>query len=222
MADLPHGDHVSEPMPVDRGRVVQSHSGLITVSADFHVADGRVPIMGRDLQKLLSVTVSCGSTKSWAEDQVLFSDQVLPAIKRFIHKVSLMSVAVPVSARMRMLLYAVRQEFSDHFLQLQSQGVIERVASESSPWLSPIPAVKEQEDRRLRACLDLTEINKAIIDNGPPLLDMQARNLSPADDWGGGRRLLEVDSFHATLIGVILKIEIIEEGHAPSAPPPPW
>ena len=143
-----------------------------TVSADFYVADGRVPIMGRDLQKLLSVTVSCGSIIS-LEDQVLFSDQVLPAITGFVHKVRLTPGAVPVSARLRTLPYAVRQEVSDHLLQLEAQGVIERVPSGSSPWLSPIVAVKKRDGRGLRVCLDLTEINKAIIANGHPLPDMQ-------------------------------------------------
>ena len=114
------------------------------VSADFYVADGRVSIMGRDLQKLLSVTVSCGSTISLVEDQVLFNDQVLPATKGFVQKVRLLPEAVPVTTRLRTLPYAVRQEVSDHLMQLESQGVIERVSCGSSPWLSPIVAVKKR------------------------------------------------------------------------------
>ena len=138
-----------------------------TVSADFYVADGRVPIMGRDLQRLLSVTVSCGSTVCQMEDQVL------PTIKGFVHRVRLKPGAVPVSARLRTLPYAVRQEVSDHLLQLESQGVIERVPCGSSPWLSPIVVVKKRGGQGLRVCLDLTEVNKVTIANGHPLPDMQ-------------------------------------------------
>ena len=138
-----------------------------TVATDFYVADGRTPIMGRDLQRLLSVTVRCGNMVCHMQDQVL------PTIKGFVHKVRLRPGAIRGSTRLRTLPYAVRQEVSDHLLQLESQGVIERVPCGSSPWLSPIVAVKKRGGQGLRVCLDLTEINKVIVANGHPLPDMQ-------------------------------------------------
>ncbi|KAF0298731.1 hypothetical protein FJT64_003860 [Amphibalanus amphitrite] len=53
----------------------------LSVPAELYVAVGDVPIMGRDLQHQLGVTVSRGSVVCQVKQ-----DQVLPAIKGFVHK----------------------------------------------------------------------------------------------------------------------------------------
>ena len=143
-------------------------SDQMTVPAEFYVAVGNVPIMGRDLQQQLGVTVTGGSVVCHVQQ-----DQVLPAIKGFIHKVRMVPDAVPSPARLRNLPYAVRQEVSDHLESLEAQGVIEKVPCGSSPWLSPIVTVRKRGGGGLRVCLDLTSVNKVIVANGYPIPDMQ-------------------------------------------------
>ena len=140
----------------------------MTVPAEFYVAVGNVPIMGRDLQQQLGVTVSGGSVVCQVQQE-----QALPAIKGFVHKVRMVSGAVPSPARLRSLPYAVRQEVSDHLESLEAQGIIEKVPCGSSPWLSPIVAVRKRGGQGLRVCLDLTSVNKSIVANGYPIPDMQ-------------------------------------------------
>ncbi|KAF0286766.1 hypothetical protein FJT64_014704 [Amphibalanus amphitrite] len=77
----------------------------LSVPAELYVAVGDVPIMGRDLQHQLGVTVSRGSVVCQVKQ-----DQVLPAIKGFVHKVRLIPGAVPSTPHLRTLPYAVRQE----------------------------------------------------------------------------------------------------------------
>ena len=132
------------------------------------MAVGSVPIMGRDLQQHLGVTASWGSVVCQVQQ-----DQELPAIKGFVHKVRMVPGAVPSPARLRSLPYAVRQEVSDHLKSLEAQGVIEKVPSGSSPWLSPIVAVRKRGGQGLRICLDLTAVNQVIVANGHPIPEMQ-------------------------------------------------
>ena len=143
-------------------------SSKMTVPAELYVAVGNVPIMGRDLQQQLGVTVSGGSVVCQVQQ-----DQTLPAIKGFVHKVRMVPGAVPSPARLRTLPYAVRQEVSDHLESLERQGIIEKVPCGSSPWLSPIVAVRKRGGQGLRVCLDLTAVNKSIVANGYPIPDMQ-------------------------------------------------
>ncbi|XP_043213930.1 uncharacterized protein K02A2.6-like [Amphibalanus amphitrite] len=140
----------------------------LSVPAELYVAVGDVPIMGRDLQHQLGVTVSRGSVVCQVKQ-----DQVLPAIKGFVHKVRLIPGAVPSTPHLRTLPYAVRQEVSDHLESLEAQGVIEKVPCGSSPWLSPIVVVRKRGGEGLRICLDLTAVNKAIVANGYPIPPMQ-------------------------------------------------
>ena len=138
----------------------------LAVPAELYVAEGNIPIMGRDLQRQLAVTVSHGSVVCHLQDQEL------PAIRGFVHKVRLQPGATPAPARLRSLPYAVREEVSNHLRQLEAQGVIERVSCGSSPYLSPIVTVRKR-GGQLRICLDLTEINKVIVANGYPIPEMQ-------------------------------------------------
>ena len=48
-----------------------------------------------------------------------------------------------------------------------------------------------------------------------------ARAAPRRDDWGGGRGSFEVDSFHATSIGIMLKAEKFAGDRSPVPPVPP-
>ena len=137
------------------------------VEAEFYVADAEIPLLGRDLQRKLGVTVKNGT-------DVCLVQQVtpLPAISGFVHKVRLRPDAEPAKKKLRSLPYAVREDVTNHLRELEAQGVIEKVERHTSPWLSPIVAVRKR-NGKLRVCLDLSEVNKAVIANGHPIPDMQ-------------------------------------------------
>ena len=130
-------------------------SGQVAVPGEFYVAMDNMPIMGRDLQQQLGVTVSRGNVVCQVQQ-----DQELPAIKGFVNTVRMVPGAVPSPVRLRSLPYAVRQ-VSDHLKSLEAQGVIEKVPFGSSPWLSPIVAVRKRGGHGLRVCIDLTAVNKS-------------------------------------------------------------
>ncbi|KAF0286664.1 hypothetical protein FJT64_014861 [Amphibalanus amphitrite] len=77
----------------------------LSVPAELYVAVGDVPIMGRDLQHQLGVTVSHGSVVCQVKQ-----DQVLPAIKGFVHKVRLIPGAVPSTPHLRTLPHGVAED----------------------------------------------------------------------------------------------------------------
>ena len=145
---------------------VTASSGRET-EGEFFVADAEIPLLGRDLQRALGVTVRNGT-------DVCLVQQVtqLPAISGFVHKVKLRSDVEPAKKKLRSLPYAVREDVSKHLLELEGQGVIEKADLHTSPWLSPIVVVRKR-NGKLRVCLDLSEVNKAVIANGHPIPDMQ-------------------------------------------------
>ncbi|XP_043200184.1 uncharacterized protein LOC122369471 [Amphibalanus amphitrite] len=138
---------------------VTSSSGQ-TAQADVYVAEAGMALLGRDLQRMLHITVKNGTT-------VCLVDHVkpLPAISGFVHKVQLKPDVTPTRGKPRTLPYSVRDEVTQHLLELEAQGIIERVETHSSPWLSPVVAVRKKTGK-LRVCLDLTECNRAVVAKG--------------------------------------------------------
>ena len=151
------------------GKMAVTVSGAETqgVQADVYVAVGQVPLMGRDLQQKLEVTVRNGNVVCQ------LNSRVLPAIRGYVHKVRLKPDAVPVQMPLRTMPYALREEVSKHLQDLEQQGIIEKVERSASPWLSPIVAIRKRGGKGLRICLDLSEVNKAVVANGHPIPDMQ-------------------------------------------------
>ena len=145
---------------------VTSLSGQ-TAQADVYVAEASMALLGRDLQRMLHIAVKNGTT-------VCLVDHVkpLPAISGFVHKVQLKPDVTPSRSKPRTLPYSVRGEVTQHLLELEAQGIIERVETHASPWLSPVVAVRKKTGK-LRVCLDLTECNRAVVANGHPIPDMQ-------------------------------------------------
>ena len=128
---------------------------------------GTVPLLGRDLQQELQMTVKNGSVVCAVSN---LSPAVLPPIKGFVHRVNTRSDVTPIQQKMRPLPLAVREEVKAHLQELEEKGVIERV--DSSPWVSPM-VVTRRRSGDIRLCLDLKEVNKGIIPSKHPLPDME-------------------------------------------------
>ena len=87
------------------------------VEAEFYVAEAEIPLLGRDLQRKLGITLKNGS-------DVCLVQQVtpLPAISGFVHKLRLRADAEPVKQKLRSLPYAVRGDVTEHLLELEAQA----------------------------------------------------------------------------------------------------
>ena len=174
-------------------------SGVITTTVEtedgrscegcLYVVDGGTPLLGRDLQRSLLISVRHGSAvceidhapdtatddRSVDDANVLPSiaretSRVLPPIKGFVHRVQLRAGAVPVQQKLRPLPFAIREEVKQHLQDLEKQQIIERV--DGSPWISPI-VVSRRRSGQIRLCVDLRVVNKAVCTSGYPLPDMQ-------------------------------------------------
>lgn len=98
----------------------------------------------------------------------LFAPGVGKAIN-FIHRVKQRQDVDPVMQKLRRLPFAVRGKVTKELLRLEKADIIERI--DSSEWVSPIVVVgKKSGDVRL--CVDLREVNKAIVVDKYPLPDI--------------------------------------------------
>ena len=143
----------------------------VTVPVLLYVVEGAVALLGRDLQKLLQVTVVHGSTVCAVDDRPDDPEGVcLPCIKGVVHKPQLKEGAVPVQQKLRSLPFALREEVDAHLKELENQGVVERI--DSSAWISPI-VVSRKRNGKVRLCVDLRKVNEAIETSGYPIPDME-------------------------------------------------
>ena len=140
---------------------VTSDSGKSVEGTLFVVGFHSVPLLGRDLQQLLSVTVKEGNVVCAVE-----GEDVLPPLQGFVHRVKVNEGVTPVRQKLRPLPLAVRDEVKAHLAKLEKQDVIERV--DSSPWVSPM-VVTRRRGGGIHLCLDLKEVNKCVIPSKHPL-----------------------------------------------------
>ena len=123
---------------------VQAENGNSSNVA-LYVVDAGVPLLGRDLQERLKLSVIHGLTVCAVQEM----PEELPSITGFIHKVRLKTDVTPVQQRLRPLPYAVREEVREHLQTLQEAGIIEPV--DSAQWISPI-VVSRRRNGKLRLC----------------------------------------------------------------------
>ena len=143
----------------------------LSVQASLYVVEGAVALLGRDLQKLLQITVVHGSTVCAVADQPEDLEGTgLPCIKGFVHRPQLKEGAVAVQQKLRPLPLALREEVDAHLKDLEGQRIIERV--DSSAWISPI-VVSRKRNGKIRLCVDLRKVNGAIETSGYPIPDME-------------------------------------------------
>ena len=180
--------YLQEPIPV---------SGVFETSVRFGdtVAQGRIyivergePILGRDLISALQLIMQDNMVKrirpaandtnhSSSSDAdtmtaaypLLFQDRIGTA-KGFVHQVRTKPDVNPVQQKLRRLPFAVRDKVSQELKRLEAADIIEKI--DSSEWVSPmVVAYKRSGDVRL--CVDLREVNKAILIDKYPLPHIQ-------------------------------------------------
>ncbi|XP_049267375.1 uncharacterized protein K02A2.6-like [Rhipicephalus sanguineus] len=93
-------------------------------------------------------------------------DGELGLVRDYVHRVKRRPDIVPVSAKLRRLPLALRQQVASELRRLEDNDVIERVSA--SEWVSPLVVVRKK-DGDIRLCVDLREPNKAIVVDGFPL-----------------------------------------------------
>nr|XP_054749679.1 uncharacterized protein LOC129255340 [Lytechinus pictus] len=80
----------------------------------------------------------------------------------FKHRVTVKANHPPVQQRLRRLPLSVKDQVSQELKRLDKEGVIEKI--DSSEWISPI-VIAAKKSRSIRLCVDLREVNKAIVDS---------------------------------------------------------
>lgn len=145
----------------------------------FFVVPRGTTLLGLDAIQGLSIhieggTLSCYETScapsilpnSLAREFTELFSTELGLAKGFIHKVKVRQDFPPVTAKLRRLPLAVRDAVTDELRRLEKEDIIERV--EASEWVSPIVVIPKK-DGKIRLCVDLREVNKAIIPDVFPL-----------------------------------------------------
>ena len=160
-------------------------------TAVFNVVKSGVSLIGKNLIKKLNLTIHggtlsvdkvsskpsmnpgttntdhCDVTKQYPQ---LFSSD-FGHIKGFKHRIKLKSDVKPVQSKLRKLPLAVRSSVSKELRRLQEADIIEQV-DEASEWISPTVVVAKQSGD-IRLCVDLRNVNTAIIVDTYPLPDIE-------------------------------------------------
>jgi len=148
------------------GRSTRGHSFVVGVGEN---------IVGLDILKKLDMTIYAGKSQCRVhnderesllriEDKCLFEG--IGYAKQFTHRIKTRQGAVPKQQKLRRLPLTVRDKVKFQLVDLERQGIIERI--ESSEWVSPI-VVATRKSGDIRVCVDLREVNKAIITDSFPL-----------------------------------------------------
>ena len=112
--------------------VVQAPNGNLS-PASLYVVDAGMPLLGRDLQEQLKLSVVHGMSVCAVQER---APEELPSLSGFIHRVQLKPDVTPVQQKLRPLPFALREEVKAHLQKLQEAGIIEPV--DASPWVSPV------------------------------------------------------------------------------------
>ncbi|XP_043191558.1 uncharacterized protein K02A2.6-like [Amphibalanus amphitrite] len=94
------------------------------------------------------------------------TEQELPTIVGYQHRIVLRPDASPTVYRLRRLPLSVRDEVSKELQRLLRTGIIERI--DASPWVSPL-VVSRKPDGKIRLCVDLRGPNAQIVPEVHPL-----------------------------------------------------
>ena len=144
----------------------------------IHVVKQGISLIGMDLIHSLGLKIDCESLQVNSTEssyiklpshikqfEDLFSPEPGCAVG-FTHKVQVKDNAIPVQAKLRRLPFSIRKTVSEELVKLEKNKIIERV--DSSEWVSPM-VVAWKKSGKIRLCIDLREVNKAIIPDRFPL-----------------------------------------------------
>ncbi|XP_038063014.1 uncharacterized protein K02A2.6-like [Patiria miniata] len=168
------------------------------VPAHIFVVQSGIAIMGLDLIRRLDITITGGKvmlvngndskppsstppapTATTPSDQTsmdmrkqypeLFNGKVGLA-KNYVHKVKVRPSVPPMQQKLRKLPFSVRDEVANELKRLEDADIIERI--DASEWVSPL-VVAYKKSGKVRLCVDLREVNKAVIVDKYPLPNIQ-------------------------------------------------
>ncbi|KAF0301898.1 hypothetical protein FJT64_025948 [Amphibalanus amphitrite] len=126
---------------------VQAENGNSS-QVSLYVVDAGVPLLGRDLQEKLKLSVIHGATVCAIQEQM---PEELPSLTGFVHSVKLKTEFNPVQQRLRPLPYAVRAAVTAQLGAVQRDELLE--ATQTDPVLCQlVQQIPRRWPRRRRDC----------------------------------------------------------------------
>ena len=144
--------------------VADVHVPELDAEVPMYVVPQGTPIMGLDLMRVLGVNVVNGQVCT-----LTHSSDIKPPIDGYMHRVTVDPAVRPIQQPLRRLPFSVRDEVATKLAEMEAAGIIEQV--DASPWVSPI-VVGRKRNGQVRLCLDLLQVNKAVVTDGYPLPHM--------------------------------------------------
>nr|XP_039268356.1 uncharacterized protein K02A2.6-like [Styela clava] len=138
----------------------------------FFVTKNGVSLMGVDLFDRLNFKVTCnGATVNSIDFRAKYAKVFtgLGKVSKFQHDPMVDHTVKPISQKLRRLPLSVRASVSAELKRLEDNDVIEKI--ETSPWISNIVIVPKK-NNEIRLCVDLRQVNMAIIPDKYPLPTM--------------------------------------------------
>ena len=145
------------------------YEGICKTGMQFHVVKEGINLLGKDLFDALRFRLLKPSGEQIAA--VLLSDypEVLDRVgcaRFYRHEPRIDKSVRPVIQRLRRPPFALTEEISAELNRLEREGIIERI--DSSPWVSNL-TIALKKNGAIRLCVDLREVNKAVIPDQYPL-----------------------------------------------------
>ena len=150
----------------ERGSSMMGVDLFDALGGTVHVGDDQI-VSTSHIGKSISAVVSERSSVHLDDYPVLL--KASGKLKGFVHRPMINSSVLPVQQKFWHLPLALREPVSQELRRMEADGVIERI--DASPWTSNIVTAKKR-DGSLRLCVNLTEVNKALIPERYPLPTM--------------------------------------------------
>ena len=145
----------------------------------IHVVEKGLSLIGMDL--IVALKINFDEFQQNMTQEVDLEDSNLPlelkefsdlftselgCVKNFEYKPKVKSDITPVQAKLRRLPFSVHDKVSEELNRLEAADVIERI--DSSEWVSPLVVVWKKSGK-IRLCVDLRKVNKALVVDKFPL-----------------------------------------------------
>lgn len=143
---------------------------LQTIARFYVVKRGPQPLLGKETAKRLGV-LRVGLPSQHEPVQHISAVQRFPSIRGVKIHIPIDKSIEPVAQRLRRLPFSSLARVEDKLAELLSRDIIEKVM-EPSRWVSPLVVV-QKDSGDIRLCIDLRQLNKAVIRETHPLPTME-------------------------------------------------